>query len=94
MNSEERQRANLEATSQAPTWASLYDDSALTGKFSYLPILKESILSAKPRPAAVRYQDVSTAIQEAAYAAESGEKPPDQALKDLQTKLEELTKKK
>lgn len=92
MNSEERQRANLEATSQAPTWAALYDDPALTGKFKYLPILKESILGAKPRPVAVRYQDVSTAIQEAAYSVETGEAPPDQALKDLQTKLEELTK--
>jgi multiple sugar transport system substrate-binding protein len=92
MVSEDRQRANLEATSQAPTWASLYDDAALVKKFPYLPVLKASITTAKKRPEAVKYQQVSTAIQDAAYAALKGDKTSDQALKDLQTALEELTK--
>ncbi|MCE6999202.1 ABC transporter substrate-binding protein [Saccharothrix sp. S26] len=90
--SESAQRSNLLATSQAPTLASLYDDAELIKQFPYLPTLKESILSAKPRPQAVRYGDVTQAIQEAAYAALTGEKPSDVALKDLQSKLQELLK--
>ncbi|MFD0201750.1 MULTISPECIES: ABC transporter substrate-binding protein [Saccharothrix] len=90
--SESSQRSNLLATSQAPTLASLYDDAELIKQFPYLPTLKESILSAKPRPQAVRYGDVTQAIQEAAYAALTGAKPSDVALKDLQSKLEELLK--
>jgi multiple sugar transport system substrate-binding protein len=90
MASEQRQRQNLEATSQAPTWASLYDDPALVEKFPYLPILEASILGAQERPEAVRYNDVSVAIQSEAYAALSGQKPTEQALKDLQGRLEKL----
>lgn len=90
--SEAAQRSNLLATSQAPTLASLYDDAELIKQFPYLPTLKKSILSAKPRPQAVRYGDVTQAIQEAAYAALTGEKTSDVALKDLQAKLEELLK--
>jgi len=93
MVSEERQRANLEATSQAPTWTSLYDDQALVTKFPYLPTLKASIENASKRPEAVKYQEVSTAIQEQAYAALKGDKSSDDALKELQSSLEDLTKK-
>jgi multiple sugar transport system substrate-binding protein len=38
----------------------------------------------------VRYGDVTTAIQEAAYDALTNKKPPQQALTDLQTKLSSL----
>jgi multiple sugar transport system substrate-binding protein len=93
MVSEERQKANLTATSQAPTWASLYDDPTLVKQFPYLPILKQSILNAQKRPEAVKYNDVSTAIQQDAYAAISGQMSSDAALKDLQTKLEGFTNK-
>jgi len=91
--SEENQRANLEATSQAPTLESLYDDPALKQKYPYLDTLKASILSAEPRPVAVKYGDVTTAIQNEVYAALQGTKSPEDALSSLQTKLEELTKK-
>ncbi|HET9141586.1 ABC transporter substrate-binding protein [Actinophytocola sp.] len=89
--SEENEKSNLIATSQAPTLASLYEDAELTKQFPYLPTLKDSILSAKPRPQAVKYGDVTSAIQENAYAALTGAKTPDQALADMQKKLEELT---
>ncbi|MGX7824657.1 ABC transporter substrate-binding protein [Actinokineospora sp. 24-640] len=91
MVDEPQQRANLEATSLAPTWASLYDDPALVAKFPYLTGLKASIENAEKRPAVVKYQEVSTAIQEAAYSAMSGKVAPADALATLQTKLEQLT---
>jgi multiple sugar transport system substrate-binding protein len=89
--SEESERSNLLATSQAPTRANLYDDPELVQKFPYLTTLKESILTAVPRPQAVKYGDVTAAIQEAAYGAMSGDTSVDDALKDLQSKLESLT---
>jgi multiple sugar transport system substrate-binding protein len=89
---EATQRANLIATSQAPTIASLYDDPALVKQFPYLTALKASILNAKSRPLVVQYGDVTAAIQEAAYAAITGTKTTDQALTDLQTKLSTLIK--
>ncbi|MEU4394179.1 ABC transporter substrate-binding protein [Kribbella sp. NPDC023855] len=90
MASEERQRANVEKTSQAPSNAALYDDPALQKKFPYLAPLKASIEGARSRPQVVKYGDVTTAIQEAAYAALTGKKPPQQAITDLQTKLSSL----
>jgi multiple sugar transport system substrate-binding protein len=90
MASEARQKANIEATSQAPTFASLYDDPALTKQFPYLAPLKTSILGAQPRPRVVKYGDVTAAIQQAAYDALTNKTPPKQALTDLQTKLSGL----
>jgi multiple sugar transport system substrate-binding protein len=89
---EQAERSNLLATSQAPTRTSLYDDPELTKQFPYLPTLKASILAAKPRPKAVRYGDVTTAIQESAYAALTGAKDSATALKELQAKLQDLMK--
>ncbi|MPZ79627.1 MAG: extracellular solute-binding protein [Actinophytocola sp.] len=90
-SSEEAQKSNLVATSQAPTLSALYDEADLKEKFPYLPTLKASIDNAMPRPKVVKYGDVTAAMQEAAYGAMTGVKPVDQALSDLQTKLEELT---
>jgi multiple sugar transport system substrate-binding protein len=90
MASEERQKANIEKTSQAPTWTSLYDDPGLNKQFPYLAPLKASIGSAQPRPKVVKYGDVTAAIQQAAYDALSAKTPPKQALSDLQTKLQSL----
>ncbi|HEV7649245.1 MAG TPA: ABC transporter substrate-binding protein [Actinophytocola sp.] len=92
-SSEESEKSNLLATSQAPTRANLYDDQELITKFPYLPNLKASIEGAVPRPKAVKYGDVTAAIQEAAYGAMNGQKTTDQALSDLQSKLETLTAK-
>jgi multiple sugar transport system substrate-binding protein len=92
LTSEESERANLLNSSEAPTIAALYDDPELVKKFPYLPTLKASVAAANQRPQAVRYGEVTKAIQEEAYAAISGEKPSAQALADLQNKLTELTK--
>jgi multiple sugar transport system substrate-binding protein len=89
--SEEAERSNLLATSQAPTRTALYDDAELVKQFPYLTTLKESIGTAVPRPQAVKYNDVTVAIQAAAYGAMNGEMTTDEALKELQSKLGKLT---
>lgn len=89
--SEEAEESNLLATSQAPTRTKLYDDAELVKQFPYLTTLKESILTAVPRPQAVKYGDVTAAMQEAAYGAMNGDTSTDDALKNLQSELEKLT---
>nr|MBA2769683.1 extracellular solute-binding protein [Sporichthyaceae bacterium] len=88
----EQSQKFLEEGSLAPIYTSIYDDTALQEKFPYLPILKESILNAVPRPKVVRYGDATLAIQDAAYGALSGDMTTEEALEQLQTQLEELTK--
>ena len=90
--SEEIQRTFLEKGSLAPILASLYQDPALIKQFPYLETLGDSIATANPRPKAVRYGDVTLAIQDSTYAALQGQKDPTTAFNELQVKLEELVK--
>jgi multiple sugar transport system substrate-binding protein len=87
LTSESEEKTHLQKTSEAPVWTSLYDDPELVKQFGYLPVLKTSLDGAVGRPAIVKYGDATTAIQEEAYAALTGTKTSDQALKDLQAKL-------
>lgn len=89
--SEDAQRSNLLATSQAPTRTALYEEQELITQFPYLPTLLASIENAVPRPRVVKYGDVTAAMQEAAYGAITGEKSTDEALETLQSELEKLT---
>ena len=56
------------------------------------PTLLKSIQSAKPRPKVVNYGDVTLAIQDSSYSALQGQIPTDQALQQMQSKLETLIK--
>lgn len=87
LSGEEQQRLNIINTSSAPTFASLYDAPDLVKKYPYLPVLKKSIEGARKRPAAVKYNDVTTAMQTAAYSAMQGNASVDDALSKLQTDL-------
>lgn len=88
--SQDVQKSNVIATSAAPTRTALYTDADVTKKFGYMPILLKSIETAQPRPVAVKYGDVTLAIQDSAYSALQGQTTSDQALSELQTKLEGL----
>ncbi len=90
--SKEKIQEFLEKGDRAPIYTSIYDDEALQEQFPYLPVLKESILNAIPRPKVVRYGDATLAIQDAAYGAMTGDMTTEEALEQLQTQLEELTK--
>src|SRR5215203_73365 len=90
MASEESQKADTLATANAPTLESLYSDPDIVKKYPYTPTLLKSIQTAKPRPKAVQYGDVTLAIQDAAYGALQGQQQPDAALQALQGKLQTL----
>ena len=91
--SEPIQKAFLEKGSLAPILESLYADAALNKQFPYLvdPRRSRSRL-AKARPKAVKYGDVTLAIQDATYSALQRQVDPAAAFGDLQTKLEGLLK--
>jgi multiple sugar transport system substrate-binding protein len=91
--SEEQARKRLELSSRAPAYAALYEDPAVVAKRPFFPTLLESLGNAQPRPKVVQYGATTKAIQEEAYAALTGEKDTDSALKDMQSKLEELSAK-
>ncbi len=92
LSSEAEQRFTIETSSSAPTIGKLYDDPELVKKFPYLPVLKKSIEGARQRPSAVKYNDVTTALQTAAYSAMQGGTPVDTALSGLQSQLATLLK--
>jgi multiple sugar transport system substrate-binding protein len=92
-SNEENAGTFLKDASLAPPYASLYDDASLTKKYPYLPVLKQSIERAAPRPRVVQYGDVTSAIQQEAYAALTGSKSSAEALKDLQEDLQKLSAK-
>jgi len=79
----DNERQVLIKGSQPPVWAELYDDQELIRRFPYLPVLKRSILSAKPRPKSPDYNQVSLAISNAASEALSLRRPTDAAISGL-----------
>jgi multiple sugar transport system substrate-binding protein len=85
---EESQRWQVTQGSLAPALAALYDDPELAKKYPYLPVLKTSILNAKPRPVSPFYPAVTKAVQDNAYAAIKGDKPVQQALTDMQAAIQ------
>jgi multiple sugar transport system substrate-binding protein len=83
MTSLESERDVLTQGSSPPVWTRLYDDRSLIKRFPYLPVLKQSILSAKPRPVSPNYNQVSLAISNAVSGALSFRQTPDAAIKQM-----------
>ena len=92
MTEAEQQKSNTLNASEPPILASLYSDPDIVKKYPFFPTLLKSIETAKPRPKAVEYGDVTLAIQDAAYSAlpGGGTTAPDAALQQLQSKLQTL----
>ena len=92
MASPEVQKSSTLTTSLPPAVESVYSHPDVLKKFPFYPTLLKSIQTAKPRPKAVEYGDVTLAIQDAAYGALQGQTQPDAALQALQAKLQTLIK--
>ncbi len=90
----ENERRVLTEGSFPPVWAELYDDPELIERFPYLPVLKESILAAKPRAAGANYNQLSLVIASTVAKAlkpQSSESADDVAA-SLRAELEEIIK--
>jgi multiple sugar transport system substrate-binding protein len=83
LTSLQSERDALTQGSFPPVWARLYDDPALIRRFPYLPVLKQSILAAKPRPVSPNYNQVSLAISNAVSGALSFRQTPDAAISQM-----------
>jgi trehalose/maltose transport system substrate-binding protein len=73
-----------------PVWTSLYSDPAMVKLFPDLPVVKQAILSAQPRPSIVDYDQASLAISSAVYQALTDKKTPQQALAELSAQLAQI----
>ncbi|WP_026400635.1 ABC transporter substrate-binding protein [Actinomadura rifamycini] len=87
----EVQREYGRAQSFPLSLAALYDDPGMVERYPYLPVLEEGLRTARPRPAVVRYNEVSAAIQDHVAAAVAGDTTVDRAAADLQAALTALT---
>jgi multiple sugar transport system substrate-binding protein len=83
MTSLESERVVLTQGSSPPVWARLYDDPALIKRFPYLPVLKQSILSARPRLVSPNYNQVSLTISNAVSEALTFRQSPDAAISQM-----------
>lgn len=79
----ESERLVLTQGSSPPVWARLYDDPALIKRFPYLPVLKQSILSARPRLVSPNYNQVSLTISNAVSGALTFRETPDAAISQM-----------
>jgi multiple sugar transport system substrate-binding protein len=73
-----------------PVWTSLYTDPAMVKLFPYLPVVKQAILAAQPRPSIIDYDQASLAISSAVYQALTLKKTPQQALTELTAQLTQI----
>ncbi|MEO3855206.1 ABC transporter substrate-binding protein [Acrocarpospora sp. B8E8] len=86
----ENQRLVLTEGSFPPVWTQLYDDPALIERFPYLPVLKEAILTARPRPVTANYNQVSLAVSSAVSGALSRTTPVGETVANLKRQLGEV----
>lgn len=89
MQSESSQKILVSVMNQASVLKSLYTDPALVATSPYLPTLKESLLSAVPRPSTPAYNAVSLAIQKNAYSALQGKMTVDAAITQMAADLKQ-----
>jgi multiple sugar transport system substrate-binding protein len=73
-----------------PVWTSLYSDPAMVRMFPYLPVVKQAILSAQPRPAIPDYDQASLVISSAVYQALTLRETPQQALSEMAAQLTQV----
>jgi multiple sugar transport system substrate-binding protein len=88
----DNQRLVLTEGSFPPVWAELYDDPALIRRFPYLPVLKQSIATARPRPASANYNQISLVISSAVSDALTFRKTVDETITDLKQQLTEVVR--
>ena len=90
LTSEPTERYILERSALPPVWTSLYSQQALTEQFPFLPVLKQAILTAKPRPALVNYNQFSLAISSAVHQALAQRQSVSATLTQLSAELRQI----
>ncbi|MEU1280797.1 ABC transporter substrate-binding protein [Streptomyces sp. NPDC005805] len=86
------QRRVLTEGSLPPVRADLYEDPALVRAYPYLPTLRQSVLSAVPRPKSPRYDQVSLAVQAVVQDVMALRGTPDEAVARLARELAAISR--
>ncbi|MFR9798519.1 ABC transporter substrate-binding protein [Streptomyces sp. MS06] len=92
LTSERVQRQVLVRGALPPVRADLYEDPGLVRRFPYLPTLRQSVLTAAPRPKSPRYDQVSLAVQAVVHDALTGHETPESAVRRLARELAALSR--
>jgi multiple sugar transport system substrate-binding protein len=91
LTSEPVQRQVLTRGALPPVRAALYEDPELVRRFPYLPVLRDAVMSAAPRPKSPRYDQVSLVVQAVTQDALTGRLSPEAAVRRLRAELTALT---
>ncbi len=83
LSQESNQRRALLIKGNLPVLAKLYDDPELNRKIPYLPVARQGLAVAHPRPITPYYNDVTVAIARTAHDVAAGQLTPEQAVKKL-----------
>ncbi|MEU0372753.1 ABC transporter substrate-binding protein [Streptomyces sp. NPDC006283] len=92
LTSERVQRQVLTEGSLPPVRAALYEDPELIKAHPYLPTLRQSVLSAVPRPKSPRYDQVSLAVQAVVQDVMALRQTPAEAVARLTRELEAIAR--
>ncbi|RPK32968.1 ABC transporter substrate-binding protein [Streptomyces sp. ADI93-02] len=92
LTSERVQRQVLTEGSLPPVRAALYEDPELIRALPYLPTLRQSVLSAVPRPKSPRYDQVSLAVQAVAQDVMALRQTPAEAVERLARELAAISR--
>ncbi|WP_409472786.1 ABC transporter substrate-binding protein [Streptomyces sp. HC307] len=92
LTSERVQRQVLTRGALPPVRADLYEDPELVREFPYLPTLRESVLTAEPRPKSPHYDQVSLAVQAVVHDAMTGRQTPEAAVRRLARELAAISR--
>jgi multiple sugar transport system substrate-binding protein len=73
-----------------PTYKSLYDDQEVLNNVPVVALAKEAAQNAKPRPVSPYYSDMSLEMAEQFNSSLKGDVSPEQAVKTLQSQLQNI----
>jgi multiple sugar transport system substrate-binding protein len=90
LTSEASERYILERSALPPVWTTLYSQPALIRQFPFLPVLKQAILTARPRPLLVNYSQFSLAISSAIHQALAQRQSVNATLTQLSAELRQI----
>lgn len=90
LTSQASERQVLLRAALPPVWSALYSQPDLIRRFPFLPVLRQAILSARPRPAIVSYNQFSLAISSAVHQALAQQQPVGSTLGRLSAELRQI----
>ncbi len=75
-----------------PVWTALYSEPSLIRRFPFLPVLRQAILTARPRPALVNYNQFSLAISSSVHQALAQQQSVGATLARLAVELRQIVR--